>query len=823
MNEFKYKFLKDTDELDKKNLNFFHVKFAESFSNILLNTEDNIHTIGLFGKWGSGKSTIVKLLKNDQKLKAEKYKLIEFDCWKYEDDSFRRQLIRKIAKELINKDIREIDLKLYYSENRKKEGKFHFSIKKSILFFLYTLITCLLYFNFKNIKNWSDLQNIKFENYFKFGLVTSSILIIITKYFFNELKSIFQLTDLAYTKNKADSIEIFEDEFINIINYRHNWFKRKFLNKNIKNNFTKLFLIIDNIDRVDSSKAKNILATLKTFLEIKDVKSKLVFIVPCDYTAIKNTFNNDFQCETADEYIRKIFNLIVWMPEFIDLDVSDYIAKLLKESVGENPKINNESVIKIINIGFSKSPREIKQFINNLLAAIDYAINTEVKDLIENNIPFFTKILLIKQKFPEEHEKIKYNWYNINNLQNESKNESFKNFMEETKLIFNEDADPYIYFKKPELSKELPNYNILIDNLKYNKQDKVNEQLELYNAYEINEKYIQLICYLLKRFKGVSPFFDLIIKTHLCAVNSLDLKIINKNYFNDFVKAINSNAIPIIKNISPDIIFERLLYKKENIEHNQIKELIEAYITLLASGNEFTEDLKVEKVFANLINFHKLLNLEQINRINSIINEKDYAINADIMILFNIKEIQDLYLNNSSYKKFIKSITLNNLDKVFDVLSIFKTKLQELGNEYLNEIFTAFVNILNAEVNNKPIIDDKLLLIFEKIIDDFNIPFDIDLIENLLFRNPSSYEFQIVSIKLLNKMKCIRNIDYSNNRNSKEYLFFNNASIDIILKLFNSMTNELEMIYLCKNNKLILGNKFNHIPEINNLIGKYLN
>ena len=58
--------------------------------------------IGIYGKWGVGKSTIVNLLKerlkNDKKKK--KIKFVEIKVWKYEKVSLRRKFIVKIASEL---------------------------------------------------------------------------------------------------------------------------------------------------------------------------------------------------------------------------------------------------------------------------------------------------------------------------------------------------------------------------------------------------------------------------------------------------------------------------------------------------------------------------------------------------------------------------------------------------------------------------------------------------------------------------------------------------------------------------------------------------
>src|SRR4051812_39993295 len=93
-----FKFLKDAPI--GKNADgffaFYHKNVAPALKEILEN-ETCVHTIGLFGKWGTGKSTIIKLLKDEGIKDAS---IVEFDCWKYEKDSLRRQLLLQIAKDL---------------------------------------------------------------------------------------------------------------------------------------------------------------------------------------------------------------------------------------------------------------------------------------------------------------------------------------------------------------------------------------------------------------------------------------------------------------------------------------------------------------------------------------------------------------------------------------------------------------------------------------------------------------------------------------------------------------------------------------------------
>jgi len=83
---------------------------------------DNLRAIGLFGKWGSGKTTIINLLRD--KLKADKVAFVKFDIWKHEKDSLRRVFLKELVKQCKSSGHLPNDFKL--SQNFKN------SIEKTI-------------------------------------------------------------------------------------------------------------------------------------------------------------------------------------------------------------------------------------------------------------------------------------------------------------------------------------------------------------------------------------------------------------------------------------------------------------------------------------------------------------------------------------------------------------------------------------------------------------------------------------------------------------------------------------------------------------------
>lgn len=88
------------ESLDPSQDAFNHEAYANAIHNILTENEPPL-SIGLFGPWGIGKSTVINILfKLISNAKESKLKPIYFNAWKYSGDSFRRQLLIEVAKQV---------------------------------------------------------------------------------------------------------------------------------------------------------------------------------------------------------------------------------------------------------------------------------------------------------------------------------------------------------------------------------------------------------------------------------------------------------------------------------------------------------------------------------------------------------------------------------------------------------------------------------------------------------------------------------------------------------------------------------------------------
>ncbi len=94
----KFKILRD--EVEK--VDVFEDKTHENVANSiaeLIKAEDGGLTIGLEGSWGSGKSTVISILK-EKLSKISSIKLIQFDAWAHQGDPLRRIFLEALIDEI---------------------------------------------------------------------------------------------------------------------------------------------------------------------------------------------------------------------------------------------------------------------------------------------------------------------------------------------------------------------------------------------------------------------------------------------------------------------------------------------------------------------------------------------------------------------------------------------------------------------------------------------------------------------------------------------------------------------------------------------------
>lgn len=77
-------------------------------------------TIGIFGSWGSGKTSIIKTLKEIYEKENKRIKVFIYDAWKYSKDDFRRSFLIELADFLKKENIKnELEKRFYTIESQR--------------------------------------------------------------------------------------------------------------------------------------------------------------------------------------------------------------------------------------------------------------------------------------------------------------------------------------------------------------------------------------------------------------------------------------------------------------------------------------------------------------------------------------------------------------------------------------------------------------------------------------------------------------------------------------------------------------------------------
>lgn len=355
--------------------------------------QGQVFNIGLFGSWGSGKSSIIATAKEQlTSSKDSKVKFITYDAWKYANDSFRRMFLFEVQKELGFKRTPLME-KFYQNSNQDIDINSKISPLKVFLFIAALVIGVI-------VVGLSGFEiETKISIYSIFALL--SVLIGILTGCFNQLK-------VAISKPFMFAPEQFEQCFQEMMEeaLKPNIIQRafQFITRNPDCiSHKKIVIVIDNIDRCNSEQSYNLLTDIKTFL--CDERFNIVFVIPVDDEALrkhilnKSHNNNTDECaRDKEEFLRKFFNVTLRIKPHQPTDMYEFAQKLnTKYSLGFN-----SATINIASKEYAKNPRRVIQLFNNLsaeLANYDDAFASKYETLI-------CKILIIREEYNDFYQEL---------------------------------------------------------------------------------------------------------------------------------------------------------------------------------------------------------------------------------------------------------------------------------------------------------------------------------------------------------------------------------------------------------------------------------
>jgi hypothetical protein len=374
-------------EIDLNEKDLLNTKsYAKSLKDIVLNSPaDQPFTIGLFGEWGSGKSSIVKTLSKDlEEQKEQKIKFIVYDAWKYSNDSFRRMFLLKVQNEL---GLKPTETMGSFYTNTNVETKID---KKFNLPYL-TLVALAVLFC---IAIWSWFGEPSKAT------VPLAIIVSILGFLGNVFAKAFNEYKITTQQPLLFAPEQFEacfNEMIGKALKKTSKFKKivNYITQKEDGDLDKIIIVIDNIDRCHKDVAYELLTNTKNFI---GSGLDVIFLIPVDDNALKQHIFKDESTE-SEEFLRKYFNVTIRIKPYKLTEIFDFASNINSEyKLGLKP-----DTINIIAKEYASNPRRIIQFYNNLQLELILFNDKYGKKFITDNEIAICKFLIIREEWNDEY------------------------------------------------------------------------------------------------------------------------------------------------------------------------------------------------------------------------------------------------------------------------------------------------------------------------------------------------------------------------------------------------------------------------------------
>ena len=334
-------------------------KVAESIRKHIIKTDIDKDSsisriIGLEGKWGSGKSNIIKMLEKSMNTTTEedthvkKYHFFTYDAWGNQEDLQRRSILELLTKDLIinhelkgNPEITVLNPKDGSILTNKKctwEEKLQTllsrksytreitvpSINESTKFFVLTLFATGLFISFADayIKNASILIGIIVT------LIPFFVFIIYMIFGKKKWKEMFAMYE---TGGESDTTSYIINEQEPSVREFKDWMDE--ISKSLN---ADLIMVFDNMDRLPSNKVHQLWSSIHTFFADGGYNN-IWCIIPYDKEHLAKAFEENEQLKEKrnsllQHFIDKTFPITYRVPEPVLTDYKEILNHFLKEA-----------------------------------------------------------------------------------------------------------------------------------------------------------------------------------------------------------------------------------------------------------------------------------------------------------------------------------------------------------------------------------------------------------------------------------------------------------------------------------------------------------
>ena len=334
---------------------FGHVHLAAALRGLV---EDDTHrppySIGLLGKWGTGKSTVKGLylhhLGNDETNRGDGVKrrdrihTITFNAWKYGGETdIRKSLFRHIFLE-IGGTQEEVNRNLFKtvssteSERKSLKDIWHEFFDQCALGFFIVMLFSVLFFGLVAALAWAfgfvDPISISVT-----VLTTGGVVAWLAQKFFSNLSTLSTRKPVQVTSSPSQTIEEFEDLFLAQIGK----FKQGRVCSGSGKSAQRIVVFVDDLDRLTADEMVSGLDGIRSLIEMASNEMPdglgLIFVISCDeervadalskrrsYAGLPDAVSN---IQDARRYLDRIFQFRLEIPPFPKRDLRNFVLGLL--------------------------------------------------------------------------------------------------------------------------------------------------------------------------------------------------------------------------------------------------------------------------------------------------------------------------------------------------------------------------------------------------------------------------------------------------------------------------------------------------------------
>lgn len=361
-------------------------------------------TIGVFGSWGTGKTSLMRMLANEIQRNSSN-RVVWFSAWKYDDEvALWRAFILRVIDALrprdgdgnilteemmvdyqknMVKDLDRLEESLYRTVEWKELGELTLDWGKAIT--NTTKLAAQLAFSFipgaaPFVKTLEKAQELLAE-----GKPADDL---------EQVIGAFHRQVKEYRREQLRAVDQFDMEFGRVIsNY-------------VLTKGGRLVVFVDDLDRCLPEKSIDILEAIKLFLDVPGC----VFVLGMDETVIekgielryfKNTANDSAHTIFGEKYLEKMIQVPFRIPTLSPNSVVKFVDDLIDDM--DNGNQIPLSCRRIIAIGCPNNPRQVKRAVNLLLILSKVVEERHRRGKLSHpiSLPLLAKTAIIQTYFPD--------------------------------------------------------------------------------------------------------------------------------------------------------------------------------------------------------------------------------------------------------------------------------------------------------------------------------------------------------------------------------------------------------------------------------------